>query len=169
MSAFFRQDPYAVLGLPFDAPETEVKASFRKLALDYHPDRNPSSDAKLKLQRIYDAYEKIDTTEKRRILSADRSAGFESGVRGSGVRGGSYRTSRGAGGGFNLSALARQHGTWFAMVGLGGLAVAGLSSIGATTLFKAKNATKSVEEMAAVARERKPARKSGWTRSSERS
>eukprot|EP00656_Telonema_subtile_P033157 TRINITY_DN3659_c0_g1_i5.p1 TRINITY_DN3659_c0_g1~~TRINITY_DN3659_c0_g1_i5.p1 ORF type:complete len:154 (+),score=17.63 TRINITY_DN3659_c0_g1_i5:293-754(+) len=136
MSAFFRQDPYAVLGLPFDAPETEVKASFRKLALDYHPDRNPSSDAKLKLQRIYDAYEKIDTTEKRRILSADRSAGFESGVRGSGgihgqphvrdsgVRGGSYRTSRGAGGGFNLSALARQHGTWFAMVGLGGSLVA---------------------------------------------
>eukprot|EP00656_Telonema_subtile_P033155 TRINITY_DN3659_c0_g1_i3.p1 TRINITY_DN3659_c0_g1~~TRINITY_DN3659_c0_g1_i3.p1 ORF type:complete len:169 (+),score=5.58 TRINITY_DN3659_c0_g1_i3:293-799(+) len=59
MSAFFRQDPYAVLGLPFDAPETEVKASFRKLALDYHPDRNPSSDAKLKLQRIYDAYEKV--------------------------------------------------------------------------------------------------------------
>ena len=55
----FQRDPYAILGVPFGAPEKEVKNSFRKLALQYHPDRNKEADAKLKLQRVYDAYQQV--------------------------------------------------------------------------------------------------------------
>lgn len=61
MSRSYSPNPYTVLGIPLDAPEDKIKASFRKLALEYHPDRNPSPDAKLKLQRIYDAYEKVSS------------------------------------------------------------------------------------------------------------
>jgi len=36
-------DPYATLGLPQDAPEEDVKQAYRKLAMQYHPDRNPGN------------------------------------------------------------------------------------------------------------------------------
>jgi molecular chaperone DnaJ len=38
-------DPYEVLGLPADATLNEVKAAYHKLAMQYHPDRNPGDEA----------------------------------------------------------------------------------------------------------------------------
>ncbi len=49
-------DPYAVLGVSKDASPEEIKKKYRKLALRYHPDRNPSSHATELFRRINEAY-----------------------------------------------------------------------------------------------------------------
>jgi hypothetical protein len=54
------REPYAVLGLPFDAPREKVKSAYRHLVLATHPDRNPSDpDATVNFRRIQEAYERI--------------------------------------------------------------------------------------------------------------
>ena len=54
------QDAYRALGLPLDAPPTEVKSAYRRLALATHPDRNPGDkDATAKFRLIQGAYERI--------------------------------------------------------------------------------------------------------------
>ncbi len=52
-------DAYATLGLPPDAPASQVKATWRRLVSHWHPDRNPSGEAALRMQRINGAYEAI--------------------------------------------------------------------------------------------------------------
>lgn len=46
-----------ILGVGQNATETEIKKAFRKLALKYHPDKNPSADANKMFVRICEAYE----------------------------------------------------------------------------------------------------------------
>lgn len=50
---------YAELGLPSDASEREVKAAWRRLVSQWHPDRNSSARAGAKIQRINQAFQKI--------------------------------------------------------------------------------------------------------------
>ncbi len=52
-------DAYAELGLAAGASETEVKAAWRRLASQWHPDRNPSASASNRMQRINEALERI--------------------------------------------------------------------------------------------------------------
>ncbi len=49
-------DPHAVLGVSKDASPEEIKKRYRKLALRYHPDRNPSAHATEVFKRINEAY-----------------------------------------------------------------------------------------------------------------
>jgi hypothetical protein len=52
--------PYEVLGLPPDADRAAAKAAYRKLAMQYHPDRNPgNADAAERMKDINDAHEAI--------------------------------------------------------------------------------------------------------------
>ena len=53
------KDHYKVLGLSPNATEKQIKSAYRKLALQYHPDRNPSSGAEEKFQEITSAYEAL--------------------------------------------------------------------------------------------------------------
>ena len=59
------QDPYKVLGVSPDASDDEIKQAYRRLAKQYHPDRNPGDAvAAKKMQEINAAYEQIKNPEK---------------------------------------------------------------------------------------------------------
>jgi molecular chaperone DnaJ len=61
-----KRDYYEVLGLGRDANQEDVKKAYRKLALQYHPDRNPGSkDAEEKFKEATEAYEVLKDPEKR--------------------------------------------------------------------------------------------------------
>ena len=64
-SANFK-DYYEILGVTKNASGDEIKKKFRKLALKYHPDRNPGdSKAEAKFKEISEAYEVLSDKEKR--------------------------------------------------------------------------------------------------------
>ena len=59
------KDPYQVLGVSRDASDDEIKRAYRRLAKQYHPDRNPGDAAAAKkMQEINAAYEQIKNPEK---------------------------------------------------------------------------------------------------------
>ena len=49
-------DFYALLGVPRDCSEAEIKKAYRKLAMEYHPDRNSSAGAEESFKEITEAY-----------------------------------------------------------------------------------------------------------------
>lgn len=53
------QPYYELLGLPATATENDVKRAYRKKAMRYHPDSNPSPDANARMQQINEAYQRI--------------------------------------------------------------------------------------------------------------
>jgi molecular chaperone DnaJ len=60
-----KRDYYEVLGLPRDASAEDVKKVFRKLAMQYHPDRNHDNGATEKFKEINEAYEVLSDADKR--------------------------------------------------------------------------------------------------------
>ena len=60
-------NPYTILGVTKDATDAEIKRVYRKLARQYHPDRNPDdAAAEEKFKSIQSAYDKIGTKESRK-------------------------------------------------------------------------------------------------------
>ena len=60
-----KQDYYEVLGVPRNASDTEIKRAFRKLAFQYHPDRNKEPGAEEKFKEINEAFQVLSDPEKR--------------------------------------------------------------------------------------------------------
>ena len=61
------RDPYQVLGVSRGASDAEIKKAFRKLARQYHPDRNEgSANAEARFKEVQAAYDSIGTAEARR-------------------------------------------------------------------------------------------------------
>ncbi|GAG50522.1 unnamed protein product, partial [marine sediment metagenome] len=61
-----KREYYEILGVKKDATPEEIKKTYRKLALKYHPDRNSSdSNAENKFKEINEAYQVLSNPEKR--------------------------------------------------------------------------------------------------------
>lgn len=63
-----KRDYYEVLGVGKEASDSDIKAKYRKLALKYHPDRNPNNkEAEDKFKEASEAYEVLRDPKKRQI------------------------------------------------------------------------------------------------------
>ncbi|QTA84666.1 molecular chaperone DnaJ [Desulfonema magnum] len=73
-----KQDYYETLGVSRNASESEIKASYRKLAMKYHPDRNPGDKAaEEKFKEAAEAYEVLRDPQKRGIYDQYGHQGLE--------------------------------------------------------------------------------------------
>lgn len=78
-----KADFYETLGVQKGADEKELKAAFRKLAMQYHPDRNPDdAGAEMKFKEINLAYEVLKDPQKRAAYDRFGHAAFEQGMGG---------------------------------------------------------------------------------------
>ena len=63
-----KRDYYEVLGVSKDADAKEIKKAYRKLAMKYHPDKNPGDKAaEEKFKEINEAYEVLSDENKRKM------------------------------------------------------------------------------------------------------
>jgi molecular chaperone DnaJ len=72
-----KKDYYEVLGVSKDSSKDEIKDAYRKLALQYHPDRNKAPDAEEKFKEISEAYAVLSDDEKRSQYDMLGHAGFD--------------------------------------------------------------------------------------------
>jgi molecular chaperone DnaJ len=78
------EDYYNLLGVARNSSEAEIKSAYRKLAMKYHPDRNPGNkEAEERFRRINSAYEVLSDLKKRQLYDQYGEAGV-SGTAGGG-------------------------------------------------------------------------------------
>ena len=72
------RDFYKILGVSRSATTSQIKKAYRKLAVKYHPDKNPDDeDAVHKFHDINDAYEALQDEEKRKIYDQHGEEGLK--------------------------------------------------------------------------------------------
>ncbi|MGE4046073.1 MAG: DnaJ domain-containing protein, partial [Acetobacteraceae bacterium] len=82
-----KQDYYATLGVARDASSEDLKRAYRKLAMQYHPDRNPGDmQAEARFKEVSEAYDILKDDQKRAAYDRYGHAAFEQG--GAGFAGG---------------------------------------------------------------------------------
>ena len=61
------KDLYSILNVSKSSNDNEIKKAYKKLAFQYHPDKNKSKDAEIKFREISEAYEILTNPDKRRM------------------------------------------------------------------------------------------------------
>ena len=80
-----KRDYYEILGVSRSCTEIELKAAFRKLAMQHHPDRNPGDkDCEHRFKEINEAYDVLKDGDKRAAYDRFGHAAFEHGAGGAG-------------------------------------------------------------------------------------
>src|SRR6185312_5346866 len=76
------KDYYKILGVDRSATEDAIKKAFRKLALKWHPDRNPDNkkQAEEKFKEIAEAYEVLNDPKKKEIYDRFGEEGLKAGI-----------------------------------------------------------------------------------------
>lgn len=82
------RDFYDVLGVAKTASAAELKKAYRKKALEFHPDKNKSSDAETKFKEVNEAYEILSNPQKKQTYDQFGHAAFKQGGPGAGGFGG---------------------------------------------------------------------------------
>src|SRR5512136_611448 len=72
-----KRDYYEVLGVQKNASKDEIKDTYRKLAMQYHPDRNKAPEAEEKFKEISEAYAVLSDDEKRQQYDTLGHTGFD--------------------------------------------------------------------------------------------
>ncbi|MCA9380393.1 molecular chaperone DnaJ [Candidatus Dojkabacteria bacterium] len=90
-----KRDYYEVLGLKKDASKQEIKTAYRKLAKEFHPDRNKAQDAETKFKEVQEAYEVLSDDQKKTAYDQYGHAGTQGFGGGSpyGYGGGTYNST----------------------------------------------------------------------------
>ncbi len=115
-----KTDYYEVLGVSRDASEEELKKSYRKLAMKWHPDRNPDNpQAEDKFKEAKEAYEVLTDANKRAAYDQYGHAGVD--------------PSAGAAGGAGFGNFSETFGDIFGDIFGGGGGANALASIGVQT------------------------------------
>ena len=85
METMTKRDFYEILGLSKDATENDIKKAYRKLAMEYHPDRNAGNKgAEEKFKEASEAYEVLKDSQKRRQYDQFGHSGLKGGFGGFG-------------------------------------------------------------------------------------
>jgi molecular chaperone DnaJ len=106
-----KRDYYEILGVSKSADDKEVKKAYRKLAVKYHPDKNPDNKAaEEKFKEAAEAYDVLSSAEKKQKYDQFGHAGM------GGAAGGGF----GGGGGMNMDDIFSQFGDVFGGGGFGG-------------------------------------------------
>ena len=125
-----KKDFYDILGVDRKASAEEIKKAYRKMAIKYHPDKNPDDqEAEAKFKEAAEAYEVLSNPEKRQRYDQFGHAGV----------GGAAGGRGGFGGGMNMEDIFEQFGDIFGGAFGGGFGGFGGGGRGGKRVFKGSN------------------------------